>query len=373
MSKDIEQSGGITKDNHLFTKISELIELARKKVAAAVNLTMVHTYFEIGRMIVEEEQSGSQRAEYGKIVLKKLSKRLTDKFGKGFSEQNLRNMRQFYGMYSKQAFPIRQKASGELQDLDNQSDNKWQIASAKSHDFVLSWSHYLILMRIENPAERNFYEIEALQQSWSEPQLKRQYHSSLYERIVLSRNKDEVMKLANEGQTIQKLEDILKNPLSLEFLGLEEQSSYSETDLEHAIIFKLQNFLLELGKGFLFEARQKRFTFDDKHFFVDLVFYNRLLQCYVLIDIKIDELVHQDLGQMQMYVNYYDRYVKLDHEKPSIGILLCKKKTDALVKLTLPKDAKIYASEYSLYLPDKKLLQQKLAEWMAEFEDKLEG
>ena len=242
-------------------------------------------------------------------------------------------------------------------------------AIAKSHNFTLSWSHYLILMRIQNPAERSFYEIEAKNENWSEKQLKRQYHSSLYERLALSRNKEDVMKLANEGHTVVKPEDILKNPLSLEFLGMEEKESYTESDLEHAIISKLQQFLLELGKGFLFEARQKRFTFDDEHYFVDLVFYNRLLQCYVIIDLKTDKLTHQDLGQMQMYVNYYDRVEKREFEKPTIGILLCKKKSNALVELTLPEDANIYASEYSLYLPDKQLLQKKLTEWINEFDD----
>ena len=224
-------------------------------------------------------------------------------------------------------------------------------------------------MRIDNPVERSFYEIESAANQWSLKQLKRQYHSSLYERLALSRNKDEVMKLAIQGNTIQKAQDILKNPLTLDFLGLEDRFAYSETDLEDAIITKVQQFLLELGKGFLFEARQKRFTFDEKHFKVDLVLYNRLLQCYVLIDLKTDELVHQDLGQMQMYVNYYDRNVIEDHEKPTIGILLCKKKNDAIVELTLPKNVHIYASEYHLYLPKKELLQEKLEEWLVEFEN----
>jgi len=224
-------------------------------------------------------------------------------------------------------------------------------------------------MRIENSYERSFYEIEAFQGNWSERQLKRQYHSSLYERLALSRNKEEVIKLAIEGQTIAKPVDLLKNPLTLEFLGIEEKDSYSESDMEHAILSKLQQFILELGKGFLFETRQKRFTFDEKHYFVDLVFYNRLLQCFVLLDLKTEELLHKDLGQMQMYVNYYDRNVKLDYEKPTIGILLCKKKNNALVELTLPKESNIYASEYSLYLPDKQLLQQKLNEWLIEFEN----
>lgn len=351
--------------NQLFAKVAELIELARRKVISSVNLTMVHTYFEIGRMIVEEQQQGKERAKYGQHILKDLSQKLTTKFGKGFSEQNLRNMRQFFLTYSTsdKTASICQTASSELGEHKPSTNDV-----TTSPVFSLSWSHYLVLMRIERLEERNFYEIEAKVQNWSEAQLRRQYHSSLYERLALSRNKDEVMRLAKEGQIIEKSEDILKNPLTLEFLGLEENASYSESDMENAIISKLQNFLLELGKGFLFEARQKRFSFDEKHFFVDLVFYNRLLQCYVLIDLKTDALVHQDLGQMQMYVNYYDRYVKMEFEKPTIGILLCKKKSDTIVELTLPKDANIYASEYSLYLPEKQLLQRKLAEWMAEFD-----
>ncbi len=356
-------------DNQLFEKVVELVELARRKVMATVNLTMVHTYFEIGKMIVEEQQQGKERAKYGQHILKDLSKKLTEKFGKGFSEQNLRNMRQFFLTYSSEKpSSIRQTASSELGEYGKPTND-----ISASPVFTLSWSHYLVLMRIERLEERSFYEIEAKLQNWSEAQLKRQYHSSLYERLALSRNKDEVMRLSKEGQVIEKSDDILKNPLTLEFLGLEEHVSYSESDMEHAIISKLQSFLLELGKGFLFEARQKRFSFDEKHFFVDLVFYNRLLQCYVLIDLKTDTLVHQDLGQMQMYVNYYDRYVKMDYEKPTIGILLCKKKNDAIVELTLPKDANIYASEYSLYLPDKQLLQRKLAEWVAEFDNEQEN
>jgi len=227
-------------------------------------------------------------------------------------------------------------------------------------------------MRIDNPDARSFYEIECAQQQWSVRQLSRQVGSSLYERLALSRDKNEVMRLATEGQTIEKPSDIIKSPLTLEFLGLKPDVSYSESKLENAIISKMQQFLLELGKGFLFEARQKRFTFDEQHFYVDLVFYNRLLQCYVLIDLKTDKLSHQDLGQMQMYVNYYDRYVKQDFEKPTVGILLCERKNDALVELTLPKDANIYASAYQLYLPDKALLQAKVREWIAEFEESKE-
>jgi predicted nuclease of restriction endonuclease-like (RecB) superfamily len=224
-------------------------------------------------------------------------------------------------------------------------------------------------MRIKNPEERRFYETEATKQQWTFRQLQREYGSSLYERLALSRDKDAVMRLSKEGQTVEKSRDILKNPLVLEFLGMEERVEYSENDLETAVIDKLQAFLLELGNGFLFEARQKRFTFDEKHFMVDLVFYNRLLRCYVLIDLKTGDLKHQDLGQMQMYVHYFDRYVKADYENPTIGILLCQEKNDAIVELTLPEGENIYASEYSLYLPNKALLQEKLAEWVREFEE----
>ena len=232
----------------------------------------------------------------------------------------------------------------------------------------MPWSHYLILMRIDNPAERGFYEIEAYKQQWNKRELRRQVASSLYERLAMSRDKDAVMRMAKEGMTMEKNSDILRDPMVLEFCGLKPDNTYYESDLENALIDKLQPFLLELGKGFLFEARQKRFTFNEKHFFVDLVLYNRLLQCYVLIDLKVDDLTHQDLGQMQMYVNYYDRYVKQDFERPTIGILLCKQKDDALVELTLPEDTNIYAQQYALCLPDKTLLQEKMKEWIGEYE-----
>ena len=261
---------------------------------------------------------------------------------------------------------------GESEQAENKADMNWGngVATIRLPRFTLSWSHYLILMRIENIEARSFYEIECARQHWSVKQLSRQMGSSLYERLALSRNKDEVMRLATEGQTIEKPSDILKNPVSLEFLGLKPEAVYSETKLENVIISRLQDFLLEMGKGFLFEARQKRFTFEERHFYVDLVLYNRLLQCYVLVDLKMDDLTHQDLGQMQMYVNYYDRYVKEDFEKPTIGILLCERKNDALVELTLPQEANIYAQQYALCLPDKALLQQKLREWFAEFKGK---
>lgn len=338
----------------------ELIRHARKIAANQVNLVQLMTYYALGYWIVEEQQAGKNRAGYGKKVIQILSDALNAEFGKGFSVDTLENARKFYLNYydriSEAVF--RKFIEGKLDALFRISD--------EALPFTLSWSHYLQLMRIKNPEERSFYEIEATKSSWSLRTLQRQYNSSLYERLALSRNKDEVMRLAQEGNVIEKPTDIVKQPTVLEFLGLEEQSKYSETDLESAIIDKLQKFLLELGKGYLFEARQKRFSYDEENFFVDLVFYNRLLRCYVLIDLKIDKLTHQDLGQMQMYVNYYDRCQKLPDENPTIGILLCKEKNDAVVQMTLPENSNIFASEYSLYLPDKKMLQKKLQEWIDE-------
>jgi predicted nuclease of restriction endonuclease-like (RecB) superfamily len=248
-----------------------------------------------------------------------------------------------------------------------------QIGQTLSAKFPLSWSHYLFLMGISNLDERKFYEIESVNENWSLRELKRQFNSSLYERLALSKDKDGVKKLSEQGQRIENHSDIIKDPLVLEFLGLEEHHCYSETDLETAIIDKLERFLLELGKGFLFEARQKRFTFDEEHFFIDLVFYNRLLRCYVIIDLKIGELKHQDLGQMQMYVNYFDQYVKLEDEQPTIGIILCKKKKDSLVKITLPDGTNIHATKYQTYLPDKEALKQQLEEAQLEWETTVEN
>jgi predicted nuclease of restriction endonuclease-like (RecB) superfamily len=315
-------------------------------------------------------------------LLAELSKYLNGRFGKGFSESTLKNTRKFYKVYAPS---IRQTLFAELRDgkqqtlfAESEDENRRSLISVLESPqkgqtlsalFKVSWSHYLILMRIDNPDARSFYEIEAAKEQWSFKYLSKQVGSSLYERLALSRDKDGVMRLAKEGQTISKPQDILKNPFSLEFLGLEESEKYSESDLETAIISKLQKFMLELGKGFLFEARQKRFTFNEQHFRVDLVLYNRLLRSYVLIDLKTGKLEHQDLGQMQMYVHYFDRYVKTEDEHPTVGILLCREKNDAVVELTLPEGENIYAAEYSLYLPDKALLQRKLAEWVEEFEE----
>jgi len=365
-------------EDTLFERISALIDEARQRVVTTINVAEVYTKYSIGQYIVEDEQQGKDRAQYGKQVLQNLSAKLTERFGDGWSYPNLRKIRQFYLTYSNLINGVNQIESKKDKQCLSNSDSETDVTLLLKKMvitepvFTLSWSHYLILMRIENADARRFYEIECTQQQWSVRQLSRQVGSSLYERLALSRNKDEVMKLAREGQTIEKPSDVIKDPITLEFLGLKPDSVYTESKLENAIIGKMQQFLLELGKGFLFEARQKRFTFDEQHFYVDLVFYNRLLQCYVLIDLKTDKLAHQDLGQMQMYVNYYDRYVKQDFEKPTIGILLCEEKNDALVELTLPKDANIYASAYQLYLPDKAVLQRKLKEWIDEFDEEQE-
>ena len=368
--KEIEK----THIQELAERISSLIENARKQVRTAVNTTMVYTYYEVGRYIVEDEQNGQTHANYGKAVLKELSANLTEKFGAGWSVETLTKCRRFYNVYSisQTAFTKSEKSALRANNLNPKNiipKMNFVHSVDEIHNFILPWSHYQVLMREENPQARSFYEKEAYNQQWSVRQLQRQVASSLYERLALSRDKEEVMRLANEGQTIEKPTDIIKNPLVLEFIGLKPDSAYSESKLESAILSKLQDFLLECGKGFLFEARQKRFTFDEDNFYVDLVLYNRLLQCYVLIDLKVDKLTHQDLGQMQMYVNYFDRYVKQKFEKPTIGILLCKTKSDAIVELTLPKDANIYAQQYALCLPDKSLLQTKVREWISEYKD----
>ena len=368
----------------LLTEVRQLIQSARRGVSTVVDTFQVMTNFEIGRRIVEHEQKGAKRAAYGAELLKELSARLTEEFGRGFSKSNLASMRAFFLLWSDR-MPIFQTASGKftsheiVQTASGQSaltENSQtlsgklvpsqirQTPSGKS-PFTLSWSHYVVLMTIQDPEERSFYEIESAQSNWNVRELKRQKASCLYERLALSRDKEGVRKLAREGQVIVRPEDLLKEPLVLEFLGLDDKASYSENDMEQAIIDRLEHFLLELGKGFLFEARQKRFTFDEDHYFVDLVFYNLLLRCYVIIDLKLDKLTHQDLGQMQMYVNYYDREVKLPDENPTIGLLLCKSAKKTVVELTLPQGTNIHAKEYSLYLPSKEVLKQKLDEWSA--------
>ncbi len=373
----IEENGAVMKhgdDNNatstgdlllpLVKEIRELVQSARRAASRNVNTLQVATNFEIGRRIVEYEQQGSKRAEYGERIVRELSHRLTKELGRGFSKRNLEYIRRFYLEYRNLTPQIAQTLSAQLPAKTPVETPIGQTLSAQfTPPFTLSWSHYIFLMNIDNLNERRFYEIESWQNNWSLSELKRQFNTGIYERLALSRDKKGVRALAQKGHIIEKPEDVLKNPYVLEFLGLDEKTHYSENEIESAIIDKLETFLLELGKGFLFESRQKRFTFDSENFFVDLVFYNRILRCYVLIDLKIGKLTHENLGQMQMYVNYYNREVKLKDENPTIGMILCKTKNDALVKLTLPENANIYASQYQLYLPSKEELKRKLIEW----------
>ncbi len=327
-----------------FNQIVDLLQSARNKVVQTVNQSMVTTYFEIGRKIVEEEQKGRDRAEYGKNLLTDLSKVLTKEFGKGFSVTNIQQMRIFYLVYEKQQ--------------TESANSKKAIQQTVPVKFRLSWSHYLKLMRIEDENERKFYDIEAYKNNWSVRELKRQFDSALYTRLVLSRDKEKIKELSEKGLVFESAKDAIKDPYILEFIGLPEHTNYSESDLEQELINKLEHFLLELGNGFTFVARQKRISFDEKHFRIDLVFYNRILKCFVLIDLKIGEIKHQDLGQMQMYVNYYDRELRLEDENKTIGIVLCKDNSESIVEYTLPENNKqIFASKYQTVLPSKEELK----------------
>lgn len=364
MSKDLQNT-------ILFQQVVELLQNARQQVLRTVNQTMTITYFEIGRMIVEEEQSGKDRAEYGKQILKGLSQDLKQEFGRGFSIDVLERIRNFYLIYSKSASLLRileiKSSATVLRNLEEQIPQTLSTKSIKyetlSSIFKLTWSHYSFLMRIDDENERRFYEIESEKYNWSVRELKRQYDSALYARLALSRDKEGILKLSEQGQIIEKPKDIIKDPYILEFLGLPELHQYSESELEAEIINKLEHFLLELGHGFAFVARQQRITFDDKHFRIDLVFYNRILKSFVLIDLKIGELKHQDLGQMQMYVNYYDREMRLEDENKTIGIVLCQNKSDLVVKYTLPENnEQIFASKYKTILPSREDLIKLISE-----------
>ena len=318
----------IKEQTNFYQEIKNLLQNAKNRIYSNINSTMTQTYWLIGQRIVEEEQNGENRATYGQALIENLAIELTNEFGKGYSKDNLKNMRRFYNSFSK--------------------------SETVSHQFKLSWSHYIFLTRLSNLDERNFYEIEAIENSWTLREMKRQFDSGVYERLQLSLDKQKVKELSQKGQVIESAKDMIKDPYILEFIGLPMQHTYSESELEQKLIDKLEHFLLELGKGFTFVARQKRITIDEQHFAVDLVFYNRLLKCFIIIDLKIGTLKHQDIGQMMMYVNYFDRYEKTDDENKTIGIILCKDKSKSLVEMTLPKDnEQIYASKYLTILPNK--------------------
>ena len=315
-----------------YNEIKNILNMARNKVYKTANFVMVETYWNIGKSIIEE-QGGNEKAEYGAGLIKELSKQMTQDFGKGFTVTNLKYMRQFY-----LTFPN----SHALRD-------------------EFSWIHYRLLMKVENDNARDFYMQEAAKSQWSTRQLERQINSFFYERLLSSKNKKQV---ADEIQTLEpakKPEDIIRDPYVLEFLGLSSNDDFYESDLEQALITHLQKFLLELGRGFSFVARQKQITFDGRHFRIDLVFYNYVLKCFVLIDLKVGDLTHQDLGQMQMYVHYYERELMNEGDNPPIGIVLCADKSESVVKFTLPEnETQIFASKYKLYLPSEEELLREL-------------
>ncbi len=321
--------------NNIIYNIKELILNAQQNAVRAINKERVLLYWNIGKHIVEEEQKGKERADYGAFLLETLADELTQDFGSGFSYRQLNFCRQFYN-----TFPILNAVRSEL-----------------------NWTQYRTLIRIEDKDKRTFYIEESCKNNWSARQLERQINSQLYERLLLSSNKEKVLAIAKGETKPINPKEIIKDPMVLEFLGLKPQAEYYEKDLEQAIITNIQHFLLELGNGFSFVARQKRLLLDDDEYLADLVFYNRLLRCFVVIEIKTQKLSHQDIGQLQMYVNYYDRFEKQDDENPTIGILLCADKNDKMVKLVLPENSNnILASKYQLYLPSKEQILKQIEE-----------
>ena len=316
-------------EDSIYKEIKSILEQARNKVYKVANSTMVEAYWNIGRVIVEK-QGGSNKAEYGTALIKNLSKKMTKEFGKGFTVANLKNMRQFYLIFQK-SYALRSE---------------------------LTWTHYRLLMRVENENARNFYIEECIKSNWSTRQLERQITTLFYERLLSSKDKEKVSKeIYKLEPQIKKAEDIIRDPYVLEFLGLPENTSFLEKNLEQALIDHLQKFLLELGRGFSFVARQKRITFDGRHFYIDLVFYNYLLKCFVLIDLKVGDLTHQDLGQVQMYVHYFEEEMMNEGDNPLIGIVLCVDKSDSIVKYTLSKnETQVFASKYKAYLPSEEEL-----------------
>jgi len=319
--------------SELIQDIQRIIFQSRERAVRSVNTERVLMYWQIGKRIFEEEQNGKDRAEYGLYLIKNLSEKLREDFGNGFSPRNLELMRSFF-----RSFPIAQTLSTQL-----------------------SWSHYSMLLSIDNQDKREFYIAEIKKNNWSVREFERQLNSQFYERLLLSTNKESLLAIARKERIPESPSEIIKDPMVLEFLGLKRESSYYEKDLESAIITHLQDFLLELGNGFAFVARQKRIHLEGDDFYIDLVFYNRLLSCFVLIEIKTQKLTHQDLGQLQMYVNYFDREEKLPIEKPTIGILLCAAKNNSVVKYALPENNQtIFASSYQLYLPSEKQLLEEL-------------
>lgn len=320
-------------NDRFVSDIREIIHLAREKAVRSVDFSRVQMYWAIGRRILEEEQGGKERAEYGSSLLKNLAKTIEPEYGSGFSVRVLEQCRQFY-----RTFPIANALRSQL-----------------------NWFQYRLLIQIDDSDKRSYYEHESVNNAWTGRELERQINSSLYERLLLSNDKEAVLKVARKERYPQLPTEIIKDPMVLEFLGLKREEHYYESDLENALISNLQSFLLELGNGFSFVARQKRILLEDDEFFVDLVFYNRLLRCFVIIELKTHKITHQDIGQLQMYVNYFDRTEKLPDENSTVGILLCADKNNTVVKYSLPEDnSAILTSRYQLYLPSEKELLKEL-------------
>jgi predicted nuclease of restriction endonuclease-like (RecB) superfamily len=363
-----------SKDNDLFDRIIAILEQARSNVVRAVNSNTVVAYWLIGREIVQDLQKGEQRAEYGEQVIEDLSSRLTKRYGRGFSVPNLRNFRQFYVMFQDRKPEIHYPSGSELpagqkqyltgSELSNSGQRKTEEGQPlKGFHPNLSWSHYRALMRVDKKSARDFYETEAVACGWNRRQLERQIHSLFYERLLMSEDKQGMLQQAGaEEKECLKPVDVLKDPYVLEFLDLPDTARLHESDLEQAIIDNLQQFLLELGKGFSFVARQKRMRFGDEDFYVDLVFYNFILKCFLLIDLKIGPLTHQDIGQMDGYVRMYEEHGKIKGDNPTIGLILCSEKNETIARYSvLNENKRLFASKYMLYLPTEEELARELA------------
>ncbi len=318
----------------LYAEVSAIIAEARKNAYRAVNFAMVQAYWHIGEAIVKYELQSKDRADYGERTIIELSKRLTKKFGKGFSLSNIKYMRQFYETFQK-SHALR----GEL-----------------------SWTHYRLLLKVKTDAARQFYEVESVNSRWSSRELGRQIDSMLFERLSLSKNKDKVLELSSKGQIIEKAEDLIKNPYIFEFLDIADKNDYLEKTLEQNLLDKLQKFLLELGKGFAFVARQQRITIDGNHFYIDLVFYNYILKCFVLIDLKTKKLSPEMVGKIDFYVRYYEKEIRANDDKPTIGLVLSSDKNQSIARYTLLEESKqIFAAEYRLYFPTEEILTREIA------------
>jgi len=347
------------KEDQLFERVAQILDAARGQVARTVNTAMVHAYWLIGREVTLVEQRGEDRAAYGDRMLANLARRLTKRFGRGWSLPSLKRMRQFYQVFtggSAIGSALLSQSMGG--DIGSAPLSQSGAAPFPPH---LSWTHYLALLKVRDPAARTYYEIEAARENWSARELERQIGALHYERLGRTRKPGVTTSLVS-GPEVFSANDVIKDPFVLEFLDLAERPHFNERELEQAIIDRLEAFLLEMGKGFCFVGRQKRITLDGDHFYVDLVFYNRLLRAFVLLDLKLGKLTHQDLGQMQMYVNYYDRFQRADHEARTIGIVLCSDKNDAMVRITLPEgNEQIVAARYQTYLPTEDELRAELA------------